>query len=479
MHMSATPATTAPVIGTVGAAAPAAGDPAAPTYPVAPSAPAFAPAASAAPTVIGTVGPATPAATPAAPAFAPAAPPATPVAPAFAPAAPAAQPATPVAAPASPAVEPVYPAAPAAPVAPAAAAPVYPNAQAAAPAPVMPVAPPNAGFAPAEGFVPPVEPYAPPTSKIPDAPEVPGKWQPQYSRDRKSYVVPGLDGVRQTDTLTRATSHAKVLGDSSNLADWRVRATVLGLARNPELLDSLNVDGASHISELDFMAKRALNSIAWQASRRVGADDGSDFGTKLHGYLQAVLEGATTIDAVPDMLRPYLLVMFEAMRQHKLSFVGGMCERTVFIPATGMVGTFDFMVMDENGTLCIGDLKTSNSIDFSWLSIAVQLAQYASSTLILSWDGTRWERMPEVSQVMGKVLSVPKDVTVPHCRIYSVNLELGLEMVETANRVKAVTEAALRGASDPQRYTVDDEVLAWADGAAIPLTAVPAPGAVA
>ena len=306
--------------------------------------------------------------------------------------------------------------------------------------------------------------YVPPTSRIPDPPQTPGKWQPQYSRDFKSYVVPGLDGIRQTDTLTRATSHAKMLGDDTKLGDWRLQTTVMGLARSPELLDNISLDGAELFSELDFSAKRALASVARKAARRVGADDGSDFGTKLHGYLQAILEGTVTLDEVPEILQPYLAVVFEAMRRHGLNFVAGMCERTVFIPATGMVGTFDFMVMDADGVLMIGDLKTSNSIDYSWLSIGVQLAQYAGSTLILSWDGSSWSPMPEVSQVVAKVLSVPKDETVPSCRVYTVNLALGAEMMEMASRVKAVQESARRGASNPERYGAGDELMAWADG---------------
>ena len=321
------------------------------------------------------------------------------------------------------------------------------------------------------------EVYVPPTSKLPDPPEAPGKWQPQYSRDKKSYVVPGIDGVRQTDTLTRATSHAKVLGDSSNLTDWQLSAAVMGLARNPELLDGINLDGAQHLSELDYSTKRSLISVAHQAARRVGSQDGSEFGTKLHGYLEAVLEGVITVDEVPEMLRPYLLVIFEAMRRHRLNFVAEMCERTVFIPVTGMVGTFDFLVVTEDGQLVVGDLKTSNSIDYSWLSIGVQLGQYASAALILSRDGSHWEPMPAVSQVIAKVVSVPKDAPVPTARIYTVNLTLGMEMVEAANRVKAISEAARRSASAPDLRGSGDDLMAWADGEAVSLTQLSQPGA--
>lgn len=212
-------------------------------------------------------------------------------------------------------------------------------------------------IAPVEDLSPVRPPYEPPTASIPNPPAIPGKWVPQYTRDKKKYVVPGLEDMRQTATFIRATSHAKTLDDTTSLTDWRLRGTVLGLARNPELLDSLDVDGAEHISELNFGNKLALSGIANKAMRRVGGDDGSDFGDKVHGYLQVVLEGVITFEQVPKEIQPYLAVLFAAMRHHGLSFVQGMVERTVFIPSTGLVGTFDFLVQGANGELLIGDLK--------------------------------------------------------------------------------------------------------------------------
>lgn len=305
-------------------------------------------------------------------------------------------------------------------------------------------------------------PYEPPTAKLPDAPEVPGKWLPEYTRDHKKYVVPGLDGIRQTETFTRATSHAKVLDDMSNLTDWQLRGTVMGLALNPELLDKVDTNGAGHISELDFRTKLHLSGIVNKAMRSVGGHDGSDFGTKLHGYLQAVLEGVIAFEEVPEVLRPYLEVVFAAMRKHGYSFVQGMVERTVFIPATGMVGTFDFLALSPEGELLIGDLKTSSSIDWSWLSIGIQLAQYANAEAILAWDGSHWQPMPPISKVYGIVASVPKDDPVPACRLYVVDLNLGTEMMDLATRVKAVHESALRCASNIDQLRDTDELIACA-----------------
>lgn len=319
-------------------------------------------------------------------------------------------------------------------------------------------------LAPVDDYAPVRDPYEPPTAKIPDPPQVPGKWVPQYTRDKKKYVVPGLEDMRQTATFIRATSHAKTLDDTSSLTDWRLRGTVLGLARNPELLDGLDLDGAEHISELGFWDKLTLSGISNKAMRRVGGDDGSDFGDKVHSYLQVVLEGVITFEQVPREIQPYLAVLFAAMRQHGLSFVQGMVERTVFIPSTGLVGTFDFLAQGANGELLIGDLKTSSSIDFSWLSIAIQLAQYANAELMLAWNGSHWEAMPPVSKVYAVVASVPKDEPSPVCRIYVVDMALGTEMMDIATRVREIHETALRAASNTALLQSGDELIAWAAG---------------
>lgn len=314
--------------------------------------------------------------------------------------------------------------------------------------------------------------YEPPTSALPDAPNPPGKWQPTYTRDMQSYVVPGLDGIARTETFVRATSHAKVLDETTALTRWQLRGTVLGLARNPELLDRLDLGGAQHIDELEFGSKLALSSVANAAQRRVGGHDGSEFGTKLHGYVEALIEGVITLDQVPALLRPYVVVLFAAIRVHRLNFVRTMTERTVFIPATGMVGTFDFLLQNADGELLIGDLKTSSSIDYSWLSIAVQLAQYANAKLMLSWNGSCWEPMLPVSNVTGVVVSVPKDEPSPVARVYYVDLALGAEMMDTATRVQAIHEAGRRAASNSEMRRPGDELIAWAAGE--PVTAADA-----
>lgn len=307
-------------------------------------------------------------------------------------------------------------------------------------------------------------PYEPPTASIPDAPNPPGKWVPTYTRDMSKYVVPGLDGLRKTETFVRATTHAKVLDDSTALTKWQLRGTVLGLARNPELLDGLDLGGADHVNELTFGAKLALSSVGNAAMRRAGGDDGSDFGTKLHSYVEALIEGVITFDAVPELFKPYVTVLFATVRRHRLNFVRGMSERTVFIPATGMVGTFDFLLLTENGELIIGDLKTSSSIDYSWLAIGVQLAQYAHAIMMLSWDGTFWEQMPAVSKVYAAVVSVPKDEPSPVARIYYVDLALGAELVDIATRVQGIHETARRVASTGELRKPGDELIAWAAG---------------
>jgi len=52
-------------------------------------------------------------------------------------------------------------------------------------------------------------------------------------------------------------------------------------------------------------------------------------------------------------------------------------------------------------------------------------------------------------------------------------------MVEAANRVKAISEAARRAASTPELYGADDELMAWAEGEPVALNQIAAPGSAA
>ncbi|KXO90903.1 Uncharacterised protein (plasmid) [Tsukamurella tyrosinosolvens] len=329
--------------------------------------------------------------------------------------------------------------------------------------------PPAANFAPPVAFTSPIKMYEPPAAAWANPPEIPGKWKPEYTKDGNEYVVPGLDGIRKTDNVTRATTLAKSLDDSTNLTNWMLRGTVLGLANNPHLLNGIDTTAHPHIATLEFFDRKSLERIANKAKRSVGGDDGSVFGNKLHAWLEAIIAGATTFDQAPKDLQPYLAVLFESMRRLGFQFVDKMVERTVFIPASGLVGTFDFLAVTPDGDWVIGDLKTSSSIDWSWLSIAIQLAQYSTATMMLSWDGSRWEVMPPVSRVFALVLSVPKDEPIPTCTPYVVDLNLGSEMMETALRVQHLHAVAKRAASDSTALREGDELLAWTAGAEVNL----------
>jgi hypothetical protein len=86
--------------------------------------------------------------------------------------------------------------------------------------------------------------------------------------------------------------------------------------------------------------------------------------------------------------------------------------------------------------------------------------------------------MPPVSKVIAKVAVVPKDAPIPTCRIYTVDLRLGAQMMDTATYVRTISETARRAASTPELRREGDELIAWADGQPVLLTSVPGPATV-
>ena len=62
------------------------------------------------------------------------------------------------------------------------------------------------------------------------------------------------------------------------------------------------------------------------------------------------------------------------------------------------------------GELVLGDVKTSKSLKYSWLSFAVQVGGvYGWAQQVLNLDGTGWEPMPELREDFAVLMHVPSD----------------------------------------------------------------------
>ena len=92
--------------------------------------------------------------------------------------------------------------------------------------------------------------------------------------------------------------------------------------------------------------------------------------------------------------------------------------------------------------MVIGDIKTSASISYSWLSISVQLAEYAYADALLAEDGSQWLPMPPVSREVALVAHIPSDANPPVCVLKTVNLTAGKYALDLAVNLRAARDSA-------------------------------------
>lgn len=256
-------------------------------------------------------------------------------------------------------------------------------------------------------------------------------YDPDGDRDHYGrYRLPDPTGQKQgRKAFTRATTGAKALDDTYNLSAWDVRQVVSGIHSKPELLELFPEFG-------DYQEQRAaLEEIAESARVAAGSKEASEHGTALHAWLEFIDGGHGTLDDVPAIFRPKVEKYLEVLAEWGITVVPGGIERIVWHEATGFVGTLDRLYVLADGTVVIGDVKTSKDLKYSYLSIAVQLDTYADARLMLSEDGTTWEPMPEVDLEKAVVLWVPSNQV--HAEVVPINLEIGRAALELAEQVRA------------------------------------------
>ena len=97
-------------------------------------------------------------------------------------------------------------------------------------------------------------------------------------------------------------------------------------------------------------------------------------------------------------------------------------EEVVVVPDLNLAGRFDRLV-EIDGTTYVLDIKTGQRLDYSWQSIAIQLAVYASAATIYDPEAEAHEPMPEVDQSRGIVIHLAAGEA--KAIAYWVDLEVG------------------------------------------------------
>jgi hypothetical protein len=194
------------------------------------------------------------------------------------------------------------------------------------------------------------------------------------------------DGSREAG-YRRASSYGAPLEDDSNLIKWKLRQVERGIARRPDLAlavtrAEIGLDGPA---EARKAAKKELNELAEKAMDVVESSAKASIGTSLHHVFEEIDLGRDP-GHVPEQWRPdvaaYQLLAqdFRVLSVERFVVqdghqVGGTLDRAVevLVPVTAADGT-----VLPAGSVIIGDVKTSQSMDFAGCKFGVQCWAYAT-----------------------------------------------------------------------------------------------------
>lgn len=220
-------------------------------------------------------------------------------------------------------------------------------------------------------------------------------------------------------SYTRATTIAKILEDETNLTKWKIRTAAAGLALRPDLYAMI----ASHPDD-----KKTLDAVCRDALEAAGGSSRSNLGTALHAFTGALDLGQTK--TVPAAWQADVDVYRQTMMSNGVQIVNHMVERVCLLDEYQIAGTFDRLVTIPGRDLpMIADLKTGRSLDFSWGSIAIQMAIYANANSLWEEDDSLTP-MPTVDGDQALIIHLP--VGESKCDLYFVDIRQGLEALQRA-----------------------------------------------
>jgi hypothetical protein len=230
---------------------------------------------------------------------------------------------------------------------------------------------------------------------------------------------------------SRATTIAKALDDTSNLAAWGKRMTALGLAVRPDLL--------AMVQTTDAADKKALDRLCESASEAGGATARRDLGTALHKMFEQSC--VTPGYKPPATYAADITAIHTTLREAGLQVVDECSELMVVIDKHQIAGMADLIVERiSDGELFIADLKTGSSVQYGALGWAIQLSIYANADNIYiqgaAVDGSEDLRAPMPAVNKAQAFIIHCEPESGSCDLHTLNIERGFQALECAMEVR-------------------------------------------
>lgn len=240
------------------------------------------------------------------------------------------------------------------------------------------------------------------------------------------YKLPHPTTGRPTG-FPRATTIAGTLDDTYNLSRWSRRETarfLLGAAT----ADHTHLTGPI-IDAFGDDNKGAIDAALDALDDACGGKDAAELGTAVHAWLEAVDMGSVRPVDVPERFAPYVRSYRDVLGRYGLVAEPQYVERIVLNDRGDetIVGTLDRVYrIVATGELVLGDVKTSKTLEYGYLSYSVQLAIYGFATRMFAVDGSGWEPMPAINDKYALIIHVPSDQP-ERAEAVTIDLQFGVE----------------------------------------------------
>jgi hypothetical protein len=228
-------------------------------------------------------------------------------------------------------------------------------------------------------------------------------------------IVP--EGAKKPEAHTRVTTFASTLDDRYGLEKWSQRMAAIGFTKRPDLLA-----GVAACRDDD---KAAVDKLCAQAKEAAAASAGATMGTALHGMCERVDLGETF--HIPSPWDADVAAYRAALDAAGIDILE--VERYVVLPDLKLGGKLD-RIVSFGSQPKIADLKTGASLDYSWGTIAVQLACYANAATLYDGKTQKHTPMPDVDKDTALVIHLPAGKAT--CALYFVDIRAGWEAAQHA-----------------------------------------------
>lgn len=260
--------------------------------------------------------------------------------------------------------------------------------------------------------------------------------QPSPRLDRwNRYVIGGVGH-------TRVTTVAKTLDDGGSLAPWKSTMSIVGLfnrrglmAQWESLIAETDRDPWYRSKESKARCKRLVEECATAG----GSTDAADVGTSLHALTAMVDRGFTT-PGISPATEADLSAYVDALITYGVAIDPEHVETTLVLGGWQVAGSADRLNVRVRGfdEPMVADIKTGQDLQYSWQSIAIQLAAYANAETRYVFGATPAEDrhigLPECSKTHALVIHLPAGKAT--CSLHVVDIARGWEAFKLAMHVR-------------------------------------------